>query len=322
MSKWMRAVKPALVSVVLISSAYLVPIQALAFGGAVPPAPQGSCFHYASKVLGTDAKYCIDEAHSSKNVPANHQRVIFYFHGHNQPIDDWFSSFSPQFHKSMENVQGDYSTTVVSFQTSDLSFFTDKKGISHGPDAYETWLTQELIPLVTEKYHLCNQRSCRAAVGYSMGGFGALKTALRHPGLFSEVAVSSPALGPFNPFDNDFAWAGYFARNPVGPIIGFMLLNQLRDVFGTAEYFEENNPITLLKNYPASQPLPKLYMDVFQVDYYGFHEGFGVLEDVLKDRGIAYESKVRFGVGHMDVGTLPDILGFVFNNLLGDLLLH
>jgi endo-1,4-beta-xylanase len=52
----------------------------------------------------------------------------------------------------------------------------------------ETWLVHELIPHIDATYRTLGTREGRAAAGYSMGGGGALRLAVKHPELFCAVA--------------------------------------------------------------------------------------------------------------------------------------
>jgi len=47
---------------------------------------------------------------------------------------------------------------------------------------------------VETKFAVAKRRSVRSIVGVSMGGFGAIKIALSHPGLFAFVGALSPAI--------------------------------------------------------------------------------------------------------------------------------
>ncbi len=56
---------------------------------------------------------------------------------------------------------------------------------------YETYMTQELIPYVDSQYSTINNRSGRAIAGLSMGGFGSLFLAMKHPDLYGTVCSTS-----------------------------------------------------------------------------------------------------------------------------------
>src|SRR5438445_10043186 len=59
---------------------------------------------------------------------------------------------------------------------------------------YEDFLVQEFLPGIEARYRTRAGRSNRAVSGVSMGGYGALHLAFRHPQLFSSVSAHSAAL--------------------------------------------------------------------------------------------------------------------------------
>jgi S-formylglutathione hydrolase FrmB len=68
-------------------------------------------------------------------------------------------------------------------------------------DRYEDYIVKDLISDVESRFPAASGRSDRAIVGASMGGFGAVNLALRHPDLFAFSAGLSPALDvPSRPF--------------------------------------------------------------------------------------------------------------------------
>ena len=58
----------------------------------------------------------------------------------------------------------------------------------------ESYITQELLPLVTQ--HLAIDAQRIGIFGHSMGGHGALSLALRHPQLFKSVSALAPICAP------------------------------------------------------------------------------------------------------------------------------
>lgn len=56
---------------------------------------------------------------------------------------------------------------------------------------YETYLIEELIPLIDRTIATLPERQNRAVAGKSSGGFGALRLAMRHPDCFAAVACHS-----------------------------------------------------------------------------------------------------------------------------------
>jgi S-formylglutathione hydrolase FrmB len=70
-----------------------------------------------------------------------------------------------------------------------------------GPPEWETYHIDELIPWIDAHYRTRSSRSGRAVGGVSMGGFGAISYAARHPDLFRAAVSFSGALDTNNPLD-------------------------------------------------------------------------------------------------------------------------
>ena len=79
-------------------------------------------------------------------------------------------------------------------------FYTDWfNGGAGGPPQWETYHISQLLPWVDQNFRTSTERSQRSIAGLSMGGFGALSYASRHPDLFGSVASFSGAADLTNP---------------------------------------------------------------------------------------------------------------------------
>jgi S-formylglutathione hydrolase FrmB len=70
-----------------------------------------------------------------------------------------------------------------------------------GPPRWETYHVDELLPFIDRRFRTLGRRSGRAVAGLSMGGFGAMSYAARHPDLFAAAASFSGAVDTNNPLD-------------------------------------------------------------------------------------------------------------------------
>ena len=66
-------------------------------------------------------------------------------------------------------------------------------------DKFEDYIAKDLISEIDEKYRTIRRRRARAVAGLSMGGYGAVKFALKYPGLF---AFAGSLSGAFNAAQN------------------------------------------------------------------------------------------------------------------------
>ena len=72
----------------------------------------------------------------------------------------------------------------------DTSFYIN----AHDGRRYEDFFVQEFMPFIEHRYRIRAVRASRGITGISMGGYGALLLAEKHPTLVSAVAVISPAI--------------------------------------------------------------------------------------------------------------------------------
>ncbi len=73
------------------------------------------------------------------------------------------------------------------------SWFSD---YHDGSKRYEEFLTSDLPRQIEARYRVRRGRGARGITGISMGGYGAFKLALKHPGLYGSVSSLSGALIP------------------------------------------------------------------------------------------------------------------------------
>ena len=109
--------------------------------------------------------------------------VTYYTHG----TDNKAATFREVY--DGEALTASFASIIVS-PSGDAGYWSDwYNNGAGGPPMYETFVTQQLIPLVDANFRTLDDRAHRAVMGDSMGGYGALMLAARHPDLF--VAASS-----------------------------------------------------------------------------------------------------------------------------------
>ncbi len=95
------------------------------------------------------------------------------------------------------------------------SWFSD----SHdGKELWERFLTADLPAQIEARYRAIPSRARRGITGISMGGYGAVKLALKHPDLYGSVSALSGALIPFGP--EDLARYSFLARWTLKRVFG------------------------------------------------------------------------------------------------------
>ena len=245
------------------------------------------CDTMYSAILGRDMGYCMERTRPDLPALPNQEPVVYFMHGITGNQFSWFASgFSNVLDDVRKSHQSDLKPmTFVSFETTFESFFVDAQQGAKPDQAYETWFDKEFFPKMTQQYHLCHERRCLGVAGYSMGGYGALKAALKHPELFSVVATEEAALPPFSIFDTNSKWVDYFKGHTIGVILGMALLFKARNVFGTEDWYKTNDPIMLAEALPLGR-FPAVYMSVGGKDDFGFDVGFWRMKELLDRRQV------------------------------------
>ncbi|MDT4986982.1 MAG: putative tributyrin esterase [Micromonosporaceae bacterium] len=123
------------------------------------------------------------------------------------------------------------------------SFYTDEV---HG-NRYWTFLSEELPAIVRRFFRLSDRRENTFVAGLSMGGYGALKWALRQPGRFAAAASLSGAL--------DIAERQRAGGPPEDP-------DRLDRIFGDRPVAGTTDDLMwlLARADPATTPAPRLYV--------------------------------------------------------------
>ncbi len=101
-----------------------------------------------------------------------------------------------------EQITANADAIIVMPEAGGGGFYTDWFNAgSGGPPQWETFHVDQLVPWVDHTFRTIRDRSQRAIAGLSMGGFGSLSYASRHPDLFGAAASFSGAADLTNPVD-------------------------------------------------------------------------------------------------------------------------
>src|SRR6185295_13659120 len=108
-----------------------------------------------------------------------------------------------------------------------------------GSEKWEDAIVTEFVPLIESTYRVNATRSTRGISGTSMGGYGALKIAMKHPDLFGSASAHSAVL--LADLSAAKVSGGRLARFQV-------LFDRIYGINQDLNYWEANNPMTLAKD--------------------------------------------------------------------------
>lgn len=130
-----------------------------------------------------------------------HYPVLYLLHGAADSYAAWSAAGNVQSIVDSAIAAGDTPPFItVMPDVSPYGFYTDWYGIDvdgHVPSpapGWETFHINELIPYVDATYSTVKGRRGRAVAGLSMGGYGAMAYATRHPDLFAAAGAFSGAV--------------------------------------------------------------------------------------------------------------------------------
>ncbi|MBE6916264.1 MAG: esterase family protein [Ruminococcaceae bacterium] len=142
-----------------------------------------------SEALGTQQQvYVIYPQESTKGAIGANQveingniKTLYLLHGLSDNHTTWMRM------TSIERYAQEYGLCIV-MPFADRSFYCD---MVHG-GKYYTYIAHELPKIIESMFRVSSKREDRFLAGNSMGGYGALKIALRESDRFSAVAALSP----------------------------------------------------------------------------------------------------------------------------------
>jgi S-formylglutathione hydrolase FrmB len=129
-------------------------------------------------------------------LPAGYRRdrarrypVLYLLHGCCSDYRSWTVD------GDAEAITARYPLIVVMPDAGRMGWYTDwYRGATPVRPLWETYHVGQLVPWVDAHFRTIAARSGRAIAGLSMGGYGALSYAARHPGVFAAAASFSGAL--------------------------------------------------------------------------------------------------------------------------------
>ena len=171
--------------------------------------------------------------------------VLYLLHG----LSDDHTAWSRR--TSLERYVQDLPLIVV-MPNGERGFYTDAKNKPRS--AFETNLVKDIVGFVDRTFQTIPTREGRVAAGLSMGGYGALKLALKYPGLFCAAVSHSGAVDfarrKFSDDDWGREWGLILGETPAGgpddlyalaQTLDRTLLPSLRIDCGTEDFLIESN---------------------------------------------------------------------------------
>jgi enterochelin esterase-like enzyme len=114
--------------------------------------------------------------------------VLYLLHGNGGNLNSWVDQgrIKPTLDRLIAN--GEIPAAIVVMPDAGTTWFVDRK------ENMESAVIRDLIPEVERKFNAIQARNGRLVAGLSMGGYGAMRFALKYPEMFAAAGLLSPAI--------------------------------------------------------------------------------------------------------------------------------
>ena len=199
-----------------------------------------------SLALGMDTNLNIilpADRYDAQGKPTGYDKVLYMLHGLKQNADAW-----PR-HSCIERYANHYGYAVIIPEVQ-RSWYCDLPGGTN----YFTYITEELPELVHRMFKLPEGRENTYIGGLSMGGYGALKCALRRPDLYCGAMCYSS--GFFSLENAQHLMDVYYSEGEMKSILGQDLT-----------LCDEDSLDYLIRHFPKDAQKPRLYVSCGTEDF-------------------------------------------------------
>ncbi len=254
-----------------------------------------------STALGKDVEYSIylpsDYDKSNRRYP-----VMYLLHGYGDDETGWsqFGEVNLIADKAIQS--GESTSMIIVMPDAGVTWYINS---FDGKTKYEDFFIKELIPHIDATYRTRTKKDYRAVAGLSMGGYGTLIMATKHPELFSSAAPLSAAVWTDDEVINmqDEWWDGALAM---------LFGNNLKGKARINEHFLKNSILKIVETGNAEE-LKKVryYIDCGDGDF--LIKGNMELHALMIDKQIPHEFRVRDGEHNWTYwrDALPVVMKFV-----------
>jgi S-formylglutathione hydrolase FrmB len=265
------------------AAAMIVGCVAICAAPAVAAPGRAECRSAPSKILGHAVPYCVILPSDYDSNRGSDYPALYFLHGLGGNEQLLLNSGGMNMIQDLRESKRIGEFLIVA-PDAGRSFFINSRD---GKVRYEDFFIREFLPYIESHYRVRAERKSRGVTRVSMGGYGALRFALRYPNLFVAVSAHSPALIETLPnikVSSDQAAA-------VAAVLG--------KAFGSpvdAAFWQRESPFTIVKD--GQRPAGLLiYFDCGTDDEFGFNKGGEQFHELLTARGIPHEFHLYPG-GH------------------------
>jgi S-formylglutathione hydrolase FrmB len=238
-----------------------------------------------SDILGKEVRYTIylpfDYERSERYYP-----VVYLLHGYTDNDMGWLQFGEAHLIADEAIANREIPPMILAMPDGGISWYINNYD---GSIRYEDFFFQEFVPHIESHYRVRAEKRYRGVAGLSMGGFGTLIYALKHPDMFAACAAFSAAVMT----EEEIAGMDVLRwERAYGILYGPKLNGRDR----LTDHLLSYSPIHLVRNSDIDQiKSVRIYIDCGDDDF--LYKGNSTFHILLRDLKIPHEYRVRDG-GH------------------------
>ena len=280
---------------------------------------------FYSPALGYNMYYEIVLPPSYESNPDSTYPSIYFLHGFGADYS-WYSTLIDVFEGMM--VTGEVRESVlIKLDGFVLPYLGSMYTNSEYNGQFENYIVQDLITHIDQTYQTINIPSYRAIMGHSMGGYGAVKLAVKFPELFKIAASHAGAIAfenlipdllpvlleetgilGYQPFNGTVSLFMFSAAAAFSPALNNLPYNVNLPVDADGNVIEDvwqlwlqHDPLTLAEDSDEYLKTQRFYLDCGDQDSYLFYNHSNSFSDLLEEKNIHYTYEIYPGDHYTEV---------------------
>ena len=259
---------------------------------------------FDSQLMGTSVNYAV-------YLPAGYETskryypVVYLLHGYTDDETGWVQFGEIQHYADKAIERGDITSMIIIMPDAGVTWYVND---ASGKVPFEDMIIKEFIPAIEDKYRIRKKKEFRGIAGLSMGGYGTMLYAMKHPDLFVACAPLSAA---FYTEETVVAYEQARWDRVEAVMYGKGLEGQDR----ITDHWKANNPFYIAKAKGAEElKKVKYYIDCGDDDF--LYKGNSAMHVMLRDMGVPHEFRIRDGAHNWTYWRtgITDALKFISNN--------
>ncbi|MDN3584043.1 alpha/beta hydrolase [Mucilaginibacter flavus] len=236
-----------------------------------------------SKALKRNVKYTIylpaDYETANRTYP-----VVYLLHGYTDDNTGWLQFGEVNRYADKAINDGTIPPMIIVMPNADSSWYINSYD---GKEKYEDFFIKEFIPHIEQAYRVKTEKRYRGVAGLSMGGYGTMIYAIKHPELFSAVAALSAAVFPDEDLTN-------MPDDNYERVFGQLYGRGLKGKDRLSKAWEANSVLGLIGS-KTTDDLTKVRYWIDCGDDDGLSKGNSLMHIALIEKKVPHEFRVRDG---------------------------